>query len=139
MQESSQCTPAALIFERELCTPVDLVFGSPPEPDIAGGPELDYFRRLKDRLSTVHQLAREALEDAGARQMRAYDNRAHGPTLRPGDRVWVFYPQRKRGLSPKLTHHWQGPIGRFWTKFQKWSSGSECLDGVDGWCFIRIG
>lgn len=22
--------------------------------------------------------------------------------------MWVFCPQRKRGLSPKLTHHWQG-------------------------------
>ncbi len=109
VQESSQYTPAALMFGRELRTPVDLVFGSPPEPEIAGGPELDYFRRLKERLSTVHQLAREALEDAGARQKRAYDNRAHGPILRPGDRVWVFCPQRKRGLSPKLTHHWQGP------------------------------
>uniref|UniRef100_A0AAV2KJE2 Charged multivesicular body protein 6 n=1 Tax=Knipowitschia caucasica TaxID=637954 RepID=A0AAV2KJE2_KNICA len=28
-QESSQCTPAALMFGRELRTPVDLVFGSP--------------------------------------------------------------------------------------------------------------
>ncbi|RXN24698.1 Retrovirus-related Pol poly from transposon [Labeo rohita] len=109
VQESSQCTPAALMFGRELRTPVDLVFGSPPEPEIAGGPELDYFRRLKERLSTVHQLAREALEEAGARQKRAYDTRAHGPTLGPGDKVWVFCPQRKRGLSPKLTHHWQGP------------------------------
>lgn len=109
VQESSQCTPAALMFGRELRTPVDLVFGSPPEPEITGGPELDYFRKLKERLSTVHQMAREALRDAGARQKRAYDARAHGPTIGPGDKVWVFCPQRKRGLSPKLTHHWQGP------------------------------
>ncbi|KAG1963495.1 retrotransposable element [Pimephales promelas] len=107
VQESSQCTPAALMFGRELRTPVDLVFGSPPEPDITGGPELDYFRKLKERLSTVHQMAREALRDAGARQKRAYDARAHGPTIGPGDKVWVFCPQF--GLSPKLTHHWQGP------------------------------
>ncbi|KAL1254314.1 hypothetical protein QQF64_016543 [Cirrhinus molitorella] len=109
VQESSQCTPAALMFGRELRTPVDLVFGSAPEPEIEGGPELEYFRRLKERLNTVHQLAREALENAGARQKRAYDARAHGPTFTPGDKVWVFCPQRKRGLSPKLTHHWQGP------------------------------
>ncbi|KAG1946508.1 interleukin-1 receptor accessory protein-like 1-A [Pimephales promelas] len=102
VQESSQCTP---MFGRELRTPVDLVFGSPPEPEITGGPELDYFWKLKERLSTVHQMAREALRDAGARQKRAYDARAHGPTIVPGDKVWVFCPQRKRGLSPKLTHH----------------------------------
>lgn len=109
VQESSQCTPAALMFGRELRTPVDLVFGAPPEPEIAGGPEMDYFRRLRERLHTVHQLARRTLEGAGARQKRAYDTRAHGPMLGAGDRVWVFCPQRKRGLTPKLMSHWQGP------------------------------
>ncbi|CAI5678540.1 unnamed protein product [Oreochromis niloticus] len=108
VQESSQCT-AALMFGRELRTPVDLVFGAPPEPEIAGGPEMDYFRRLRERLHTVHQLARRTLEGAGARQKRAYDTRAHGPMLGAGDRVWVFCPQRKRGLTPKLMSHWQGP------------------------------
>ncbi|ROI38975.1 hypothetical protein DPX16_1681 [Anabarilius grahami] len=49
VQELSQCTPAALIFGRELRMPLDLVFGSPPEPEIAGGLELEYFRRLKER------------------------------------------------------------------------------------------
>jgi len=37
VQESSRCTPAALMLRRELRTPVDLVFGAPPEPEIAGG------------------------------------------------------------------------------------------------------
>ncbi|KAL1262921.1 hypothetical protein QQF64_005660 [Cirrhinus molitorella] len=104
VQESSQCTPATLMFGRELRTLVDLVFGSAPEPEIEGGPELEYFRRLKERLNMVHQLAREALENAGACQKRAYDARAHGPTFTPGDKVSVFCSQRKRGLSPKLTH-----------------------------------
>lgn len=66
-------------------------------------------------------------------------HRARRPTIGPGDRVWVFCPHRKRGLSPKLTHHWQGP-GEILDKISKrWSSGSECLDGVDVWCFIRNG
>ncbi|KAK2919003.1 hypothetical protein Q8A73_003374 [Channa argus] len=106
VQESSQCTPATLMFGRELRTPVDLVFGPPPEPEITGGPELDYLRRLKERLSVVHQLARG---DAGARQKRAYDGRCHGHPFAVGDNVWVYCPVRKRGLSPKLTSHWQGP------------------------------
>ncbi|KAK2919619.1 hypothetical protein Q8A73_001823 [Channa argus] len=109
VQESSQCTPATLMFGRELRTPVDLVFGPPPEPEITGGPELDYLRRLKERLSVVHQLARESQGDAGARQKRAYDGRCHGHPFSVGDNVWVYCPVRKRGLSPKLTSHWQGP------------------------------
>ncbi|KAK2918385.1 hypothetical protein Q8A73_002756 [Channa argus] len=109
VQESSQCTPATLMFGRELRTPVDLVFGPPPEPEITGGPELDYLRRLKEPLSVVHQLARESQGDAGARQKRAYDGRCHGQPFAVGDNVWVYCPVRKRGLSPKLTSHWQGP------------------------------
>ncbi|KAK2899936.1 hypothetical protein Q8A73_013065 [Channa argus] len=109
VQESSQCTPATLMFGRELRTPVDLVFGPPPEPEITGGPELDYLRRLKERLSVVHQLARESQGDAGARQKRAYDGRCHGHPFSVGDNVWVYCPVRKRGLSPKLTSHWKGP------------------------------
>ncbi|CAI5660323.1 unnamed protein product [Oreochromis niloticus] len=37
VQESSQCTPAALMFGRELRTPVDLVFGSPPSRRLTVG------------------------------------------------------------------------------------------------------
>ncbi|RVE60508.1 hypothetical protein OJAV_G00181480 [Oryzias javanicus] len=80
-----------------------------PGAEIVGGPELDYLRRLRGRLDEVHQVARETLQEAGARQKRAYDSRAHGLPLALGDQVWVYCPERKRGLSPKLTHHWQGP------------------------------
>lgn len=70
---------------------------------------MDYFRRLRDRMQVVHDLACEALANAGGRQKRAYDTRCRGRAFKPGDRVWVFYPIRKKGLSPKLQRHWQGP------------------------------
>ncbi|CAI5671544.1 unnamed protein product [Oreochromis niloticus] len=109
VQESSQCTPAALMFGRELRTPVDLVFGSPPEPEIDGGPEMDYYRRLRERLQVVHDYTRRAQASAGVRQKRAYDTRCRGEAFVPGDKVWVYCPVRKRGVSPKLCSHWQGP------------------------------
>ena len=34
VQESTGCTPAALMFGRELWTPVDIVFGAPPGTDL---------------------------------------------------------------------------------------------------------
>ncbi|CAI5682786.1 unnamed protein product [Oreochromis niloticus] len=111
VQESSQCTPAALMLGRELRTPVDLVFGSPPppEPEIDGGPEMDYYRRLRERLQVVHDYTRQAQASAGVRQKRAYDTRCWGEAFVPGDKVWVYCPVRKRGVSPKLCSHWQGP------------------------------
>ena len=109
VQESSQCTPAALMFGREIRTPVDLVFGSPPEPEVKGGTEMDYLRRLRERLHTVHDFTRRAQSDAGVRQKRVYDTRCRGQAFAPGQKVWVFCPVRKRGLSPKLGTHWRGP------------------------------
>ena len=109
VQESSQCTPAALMFGRELRTPVDLVFGTQSEPEIAGGKEMDYYRRLIDRLQVVHEYARRAQANAGVRQKRAYDTRCQKLTFKPSDKVWVYCPTRKKGVSPKLCSHWQWP------------------------------
>ncbi|CAI5646279.1 unnamed protein product [Oreochromis niloticus] len=109
VQESSQCTPAALMFGRELRTPVDLVFGSPAEPEIDGGPEMDYYRRLRERLQVVHDYTRQAQASAGVRQKRPYDTKCQGEAFVPGDKIWVYCLVHKRGVSPKLCSHWQGP------------------------------
>uniref|UniRef100_A0A669C557 Gypsy retrotransposon integrase-like protein 1 n=1 Tax=Oreochromis niloticus TaxID=8128 RepID=A0A669C557_ORENI len=109
VQKSTKCTPAALMFGHELRTPVDLVFGSPPEPEVCGDPGLGYLHNLLARLREVHQLTRQALRDAGSRQKRAYDTRCKGEGLLPGQHVWVYSPERKKGLSPKLMSQWVGP------------------------------
>lgn len=109
VQESTKCTPAALMFGHELRTPVDLVFGPPPEPELGGEPGLDYLYNLRERLRLVHELTRKALSDAGSRQKRAYDSRCRGEDFVPGVQVWVYSPERKKGLSPKLMSQWVGP------------------------------
>ncbi|CAI5680320.1 unnamed protein product [Oreochromis niloticus] len=78
-------------------------------PEIDGGPEMDYYRRLRERLQVVHDYTRQAQASAGVRQKRAYDTRCQGGAFVPGDKVWVYCPVCKRGVSPKLCSHWQGP------------------------------
>ncbi|KAJ8387897.1 hypothetical protein AAFF_G00149320 [Aldrovandia affinis] len=78
--KSSHCTPASLLFGRELRTPVDLVFGPPPEPEVEGGPEVDYLCRLQERLKVVHDFTCQAQAGLGA-----------------------------KGVSPKLRSHWRRP------------------------------
>uniref|UniRef100_A0A8C6MMG0 Gypsy retrotransposon integrase-like protein 1 n=1 Tax=Nothobranchius furzeri TaxID=105023 RepID=A0A8C6MMG0_NOTFU len=101
VQESTCCTPAALMFGHEMHTPVDLVFGPPPELERPAGSGVRYFCELKERLQVSHELAREAL--AGERQKRAYDSPCQGRDFASGDKVWVFCLDRKKGQSPKLT------------------------------------
>ncbi|KAJ8375757.1 hypothetical protein SKAU_G00063370 [Synaphobranchus kaupii] len=107
VQESSQLTPAALMFRRELRTPVDLVFGAPPEEPSRTREE--YYHRLRDRLLVAHDFARKAQASAGFKQKRWYDTRCRGQAFAAGEQVWVYCPERKKGLSPKLRASWRGP------------------------------
>ncbi|KAI3373745.1 hypothetical protein L3Q82_022328, partial [Scortum barcoo] len=68
VQGSIRCTPTVLMFGHDLCTPVDLIFGPPPEPEVEGEPGLDYLYHLRERLQEVHNLTRQTLADAGVRQ-----------------------------------------------------------------------
>ncbi|KAI3373158.1 hypothetical protein L3Q82_006121 [Scortum barcoo] len=97
------------MFGHELRTPVDLIFGPPPEPEVEGEPGLDYLYHLRERLNEVHNLTRQTLAAAGVRQKRAYDSRCSGGEFAAGAQVWVYCPERKKGLSPKLMSHWIGP------------------------------
>lgn len=109
VQESTGCTPAALMFGKELRTPVDLAFGAPPGTDLPTKPGLEYLSSLRQRLAEAHDFARQNQEQAGVKQKRAYDTRCRGCPFSPGERVCVYNPTRKKGISPKLTSHWVGP------------------------------
>lgn len=72
----------------------DLVFGRVNE--------MDYFRRLKERLQVVHDYIHQA--SVGVRLNRAYDTRCPGRPFVPGDMVWVYWqeggvPQALQPLS----------------------------------------
>ncbi|KAJ8359662.1 hypothetical protein SKAU_G00161870 [Synaphobranchus kaupii] len=87
VQESSQLTPAALMFGRELRTPVDLVFGAPPEPEEPSRTREEYYHRLRNRLLVAHDFARKAQASAGVKQKRWYDTRCRGRAFAAGEQV----------------------------------------------------
>ena len=60
-------------------------------------------------LEEAHEFGRQRQEQAGVRQKRRYDLCCHGHFFMPGERVWVYNPTRKKGVSPKLTSQWMGP------------------------------
>ncbi|KAJ8365019.1 hypothetical protein SKAU_G00138500 [Synaphobranchus kaupii] len=57
----------------------------------------------------AHDFARKAQASAGVKQKRWYDTRCRGRAFAAGEQVWVYCPERKKGLSPKLRASWRGP------------------------------
>ena len=46
---------------------------------------------------------------ASDRMKLRYDVESTRETFKCGDAVWLYNPQRKKGLSPKLSNDWEGP------------------------------
>ena len=80
-----------------------------PDTDLPRIPGFEYLRDIQQRLAEAHEFARQRQEQAGARQKREYDLRCQGRSFMPAERVWLYNPTRKKGVSPKLTSQWVGP------------------------------
>ena len=105
---TTRCTPALLMFGREMRVPTDLLMG--PSPGEPGEPSVEsYATKLKASMEKAHEFARRQIGLASAHMKTRYDARAHTPRFRPGDLVWLYWPRRRKGVCPKLTSPWKGP------------------------------
>ena len=104
---ATACSPALLMYGRELRAPVDLLCGPTPErPD--GPPGKGYARQLEEGMERVHAFARRQLQQAGVKMKRRYDHRSQASEYSPGMKIWFFNPQWRKGKCPKLTSPEQG-------------------------------
>lgn len=102
-QETTRMTPFSLVHGREVRTMLDAML--PHECD-DNETSADAFTQ---RAEEARQLARLRIY-----QQQEYDagryNQRHTPvTYETGDRVWVWTPVRRRGLSEKLLRRYFGP------------------------------
>jgi hypothetical protein len=98
-------TPANMVFGRELLLPCDLLFGAPPDKEES---TTDYAVNLAERLRDIHHFDRQNLKKASDRMKARFDGLAISPVFQDGDRVWMYYPTRRR-RSSKLQSFWEGP------------------------------
>ena len=98
-------TPAKLMLGRDLRLPIDLMYGCPEEKQHT----TTYVETLQERLESIHAFARQHLKLASDRMKRYYDIDTTESKLKVRDAMWLYNPQRKKGLSPKLQKPWQGP------------------------------
>ncbi|GFT74516.1 retrovirus-related Pol polyprotein from transposon 412 [Trichonephila clavipes] len=106
VHETTGYSPSQMLFGRDLRLPCDLLFGRPP--DTPSSPE-EYVQNLQARFEDVHHLTRERINLRTEKMKTRYDTKATGHQFKEGDKVWFYNPTRRKGLSPKLQSHWDGP------------------------------
>ncbi|VEN51359.1 unnamed protein product [Callosobruchus maculatus] len=82
------------------------MFGCKPGDDVAGE---DYVANLRKRMEEAHEKVRHNIRTASDRMKMTYDAGSSETAYQPGDLVWLYNPQKRRGLSPKLQSSWEGP------------------------------
>lgn len=106
VHETTGYTPSQMLFGRNIRLPCDLLFGRPP--DAPSSPE-EYVQDFQARLEGMHSFARERIDVATEKMKTRYDTTATDHRFQEGDKVWLWNPTRRKGLSPKLQVPWDGP------------------------------
>ncbi len=106
VHDTTGCTPAKVMFGRDLRLPVDLQFGRPTEEP---RPVTEYVATMQEKIERVHHFARTHLKLMSDQMKERYNCALEGQPLEAGEAAWLHNPQRKKGLSPKLSRPWQGP------------------------------
>ncbi|GFX45198.1 retrovirus-related Pol polyprotein from transposon 412 [Trichonephila clavipes] len=88
-----------MLFGRDLRLPANLLFSLPAEESLASE---EYIDKLQARMEEMHHLARERIGMASEKMKTRYDARATGHEFHEGDKVWLWNPKLRKGLSPKL-------------------------------------
>lgn len=106
--ESTGFSPAEIFLGRPVSLPVHLEIPTAPDEDEPKTVQ-QYVEDLSSRLEKVHECARKQLKVASEKQRRAHDRKAFTESYEVGELIWLLDSTRKRGISPKLQKHWDGP------------------------------
>ena len=106
VHDTTKCTPAELMFGRNLRLPIDLLYGRPEDEYNA---DTEYVIKLSNQIGRAHHHAKQNIRVATDRMKHYYDTGSNAQTLEPGQHVWLHNPKRKKGVSPKLRQPWEGP------------------------------
>ena len=110
IHSTTGCAPAKLMFGRNLRVPIDLLYPRPEGELFESLTLYMYAKALQDKLDVVQTFARTHLKIASDRMKLYYDCGAEDSKFHTGDPVWLYNPQWKKGISPKLMRPWKGPV-----------------------------
>ena len=101
-------SPFYVLYGREPRLPGDVKY-LPPEPDDLGTSVVEHRKRVVEKVELAQNLAKENLQCAQQKIKDYYDQKAKESIFEVGQRVWVYTPRTRKGLSKKLMHNWLGP------------------------------
>ena len=108
VSRSTGFTPNRLMLGREVCMPVNLVYGGPPDSGVTNDAD-GYLTSLEGLLKESHVLARETLKQSQHVKKKQYDLRVIQHKYKLHDLVYVLDSATIKGSSPKLAPPWKGP------------------------------
>ena len=100
--------PFYLLYGREPRLPIDVNL-LPSNVDHLSTSIAEHRARFVSQLEEAQRLAKHNTERTQQQMKERYDLKAAPAQYQIGQRVWVFTPKTRKGLSKKLLHHWHGP------------------------------
>ena len=101
-------SPFCVLYGREPRLPIGVKY-LPPATDDLSISVIDYRKRVVEKVELAQNLARENLQRAQQKTKDYYDQKTKEPVFEVGQRVWVYTPRTRKGLSKKLMHNCLGP------------------------------
>lgn len=99
-------SPFYLLFGRDIELPYDEIL----QPiRTRYDTDTNYVSEFLQRMKIAHQKAREHSEIATERMHKNFNKKAAPVNIKTGDRVYLWEPASKQGLSSKLMKKWSGP------------------------------
>ena len=102
-------SPYEIVFGMPMRTPLDLERGIPPQSIPAEG-NLNYPDRLRKILDKIHEEVRLQIKSSAEYIKKKYDQQLTITPFKPGDSVWYYCRDRRKGKTTKLMPPWQGPF-----------------------------
>ena len=106
--ETTGMTPNMMMLGRETSTPLDLIYEMPPA--IKSIPPNQWAWELRANIEAAHTFVRNYTGRSINKQKKYHDLKLSYVELKPGDRVYVYFPVKKVGCSSKFTSYWRGPF-----------------------------